>query len=78
MLEMSTVGNDDFAAALDAIVTDETVRQEMDAAPAETLEKLGVTTAERAANAVKSGVRAGTTIRFAPPYVPVGPVSRDP
>ena len=63
-----------FAAALDQIVMDEDVREEIDADPETALGKLGLATKGLK---VKTAVRAGKSDpppTFAPPYVPVGPV----
>jgi hypothetical protein len=64
--------NNDFAAALDAVITDPNLRKEIDRAPAETLAKLGVD----ASPAAEAKPAARPPVMFAPPYVPVGPGGR--
>jgi hypothetical protein len=61
--------NRDFAAALDAVITDAELRREIDRAPAETLARLGLdVTALQPAEA--------KPVMVAPPYVPVGPATK--
>ena len=67
---MNAIG--DFAATLDAVITDPALRREIDQAPAATLARLGfgVSTAP---------VPAASVSHVAPPYVAVGPsVERTP
>jgi hypothetical protein len=68
---MTKIDQDGFARALDAVVTSEEVRRNLDGAPVETLSELGVQTTPAEVEAALAAT-PGPAL-FAPPYVPVGP-----
>ena len=75
----------DFAAAMDAVITDASMRREIDRAPAETLARLGLDVSTLAPAQASPAMVAppyvpvgapAKPVMVAPPYVAVGPAAR--
>jgi hypothetical protein len=66
--------NDKLAVVLDRLIDDSVLRRELTQDPVGTLARLGIEVDVEEAELILERVGVSTSSKFAPPYVPIGPV----